>query len=71
MVDHENILTRKFFARNFLTRKFPELRYILQYNNWLLQTLIPEARVVMACMMVSLTRSPTAGWVDTVLILMV
>ena len=27
MVDHENILTRKFFARNFLTRKFPELRY--------------------------------------------
>ena len=28
MVDHENILTRKFFARNFLTRKFPELRYL-------------------------------------------
>ena len=26
MVDHENILTRKFFARNFLTRNFPELR---------------------------------------------
>ena len=27
MVDHENILTRKFFAQNFLTRKFPELRW--------------------------------------------
>ena len=29
MVDHENILTRKFFAQNFLTRKFPELRYYI------------------------------------------
>ena len=34
MVDHENILTRKLFAQNFLTQKFPELQcnYYLYYS---------------------------------------
>ena len=36
MVDHENILTRKFFALNFLTRKFSELQY---YSMYLFSTL--------------------------------
>ena len=44
MVDHENILTRKFFTRNFLTRKFPELQYTITQNldnDWHIRTTTP------------------------------